>query len=227
MRQFVSKILISSFVVFCATSCSSFRYHQIATFSSDQVTLNTNGCYVADEDIVLVQYDFWSEYGKIEFQIFNMTDSDIKIDLARSFLIMNGVSEDYWNDQPYMYVPANSSVVLEYKPITNTIHRECGLPLDPRLTEESIKYYNVNNSPMVLENKLMLIKGEEEVSIHHIFYVSEIQNIAESKAVKEVLYILGCSGESQYCPHNVFIMESPNRYFVKYQWDENMYTDSY
>lgn len=82
------------------TSCAQY-YYQIATISSDQLELEGNGIYSYATPEYVIQYDFWDNSGVVRFSFENKTDSDIYIDLSRSFLVVNGIAQDYYQNRTW------------------------------------------------------------------------------------------------------------------------------
>ena len=87
-------------------SCSKVFY-QYATVASDELELKADGVYVDSDNNYEILYDFWDNSGVVRFVFHNTSESDIYIDLTRSFLIKNGLSYDYYQDRTW----TNSSAV--------------------------------------------------------------------------------------------------------------------
>lgn len=77
-------------------------YQQIATLSSDSVTLNDDGSFAYEDAIITIEYDFWSEAGKFFFTVTNNTDEDIWLDLSNSYFVNNGYAFDYYQARTYI-----------------------------------------------------------------------------------------------------------------------------
>lgn len=92
--------------LFCAcllqASCSPTLFQQIATLSSDSVTLNDDGTFAYEDAIITIEYDFWSEAGKFVFTVTNNTDDDIWLDLSNSYFVNNGYAFDYYQARTYV-----------------------------------------------------------------------------------------------------------------------------
>ena len=82
------------------TSCATV-YYQVATIGSSQMDVSDDGKFRYNENDLTVDYNFWSKYGKISFVITNNTNDDIYIDLSRSFLVVNGMTFDYYKNRTY------------------------------------------------------------------------------------------------------------------------------
>lgn len=201
----------------CLASCASPFYHQIATFSSEDAKIE-NDKYVAENDIIRVDYDFWAENGCFKFTITNKTEKDVKIDLLKSYFIINNMAEDYCDSKQCIYIPAKTSRVLGGNIISNSIFRDCGFARNPKSNEQAVLQFHKANSPIVLENKLLIIVDNQEIPISHIFYISELQNYIKSDVVHYEYYDTDCSGKRVYDPKTIYLMVSPNKYYIEYQW---------
>lgn len=99
--------------LFCAcllqASCSPKLYQQVATLSSDSVTLSDDGTFAYEDAIITIEYDFWSEAGKFVFTVTNNTDDDIWLDLSGSYFVNNGYAFDYYQARTYITTSRNLS----------------------------------------------------------------------------------------------------------------------
>lgn len=224
MKNYILKSIVCLQALLYLTSCASPWYHQIATFSSENAKID-NDKYVAENDIIRIDYDFWAEYGCFKFAITNKTEKDVKIDLLRSYFIINGMAEDYCDSKQCIYIPAKASRVLGGNIISDSIFRDCGFARNPKRKEQVILQFHKDNSPIVIENKLLLIVDNQEIPISHIFYISELQNYMKSDVVYYEYYDLDCSGRQVYDPKTIFLMISPNKYYIEYQWDMSKSSD--
>lgn len=94
-------LLTSAAVLIMAASCSPVYYRQVTTLSSDNVKFNDKGDYVYENDIVSIEYNFWTEKGRVDFVVTNNTDDNIYLDLSQSFLIKNGYAYDYFKNRSW------------------------------------------------------------------------------------------------------------------------------
>ena len=89
-----------AFPILCLimTSCTVTNYYQVVTtkpengrITKDKIIFEDSNCYV--------NYNFWNEGGKINFSIFNKTQNDIVINLKKTFLVLNGVANEYFQNR--------------------------------------------------------------------------------------------------------------------------------
>ena len=87
--------------ILAMSSCATV-YYQVATIGSPQMKVSDDGEFRYNENDLTVDYNFWSKYGKVGFVITNNTNDDIYIDLSRSFLVVNGMTFDYYQNRTYI-----------------------------------------------------------------------------------------------------------------------------
>lgn len=92
------KFSLSALALLVLTSCNQ-QFYQIATLSSEQVTMNDNGHFMDTHGDFCISYDFWSENGQVCFTIFNNSDKDIYLDLSQSYFIDNLQAHDYFKER--------------------------------------------------------------------------------------------------------------------------------
>lgn len=224
MKNYILKSLVCLQALLYLTSCASQFYHQVATFSSEDAKLKKDQ-YIAENDIISIDYNFWAENGCFKFTITNKTEKEVKIDLLKSYYIINSIAEDYCDSKQCIYIPAKTSRVLGGNIISNSIFRDCGFARNPKSNEQVILQFHKDNSPIVLENKLLIIVDDKEIPISHIFYISELQNYIKSDVVYYEYYDTDCTGKQFYDPKTIYLMASPNKYYIEYQWTSSSSSD--
>lgn len=90
------------------TSCAT-AFQQIASISSPQMSLRNDGKFRYRAEEIVVDYNFWAQNGQVSFVITNDSDNDVYVDLGRSFLIVNGMTFDYYQNRTYS---SNSSSTI-------------------------------------------------------------------------------------------------------------------
>ena len=71
------KFLLSLTTLLLFTSCSPEIFQQIATLSSENVELKDDGTFAYENELLTIEYNFWSESGKFYFTITNNSDEDL------------------------------------------------------------------------------------------------------------------------------------------------------
>lgn len=95
------------------SSCSVSTYYQI--FTAVPVGGNTQKEKIVFEDNnLIVSYHLWKDGGDIGFQIFNKTEGDIVVDLTKSFFVLNGVANQYFQNRTISISTTNGSMVTKY-----------------------------------------------------------------------------------------------------------------
>lgn len=98
--MFMKKVFVISLVAVLLSSCAT-AFQQIASVSSNQISSNPEGKFTYEQDGVVIDYNFWAPNGKFGFLITNNLDTDILVDLSRSFLVVNGMAFDYFQNRSY------------------------------------------------------------------------------------------------------------------------------
>lgn len=283
----MKKLVSFTTALFLFTACNS--YMQIVTLESDNVKKYDSGVYSYVGDGIRVNYDLWSEGGRMAFTIINNTDDDIVFDKSNSFLIKNGYAFDYFKGRKYEYssgssitnkaqvgkevtavgvaamtlgsvysnaaytgavgtsrtlsgsvssgITTNSGTAIEYQEfpqeiipahsaksyceygIRDGVHRECGLARNPSKNEEAVKNYVLEDTPMIIENRLMFIVGNKVNLVTNTFYVNKIENMRKQKCV-EPYREENCSGIVKVDDViKVNKYQAPYRYYYGYVFD--------
>ena len=115
MKRFLSIILS----VLALTSCAT-AFQQIATISSPQIKLTDSGRYAYQTEDIVVDYNFWAENGQVSFVVTNNLDTDVYVDLGRSFLVVNGMTFDYFQNRTYSTNSSSTTVSSSSYGASNT-----------------------------------------------------------------------------------------------------------
>ena len=123
-----------------------------------------------------------------------------------------GVSVEY-SEQPLVCIPSHSSKSFEEFNVSSSVFRECGFVRDPSRKETAVREYTENNSPRVIENRLVFQLGDVTLPVTNIFYVSEYQNIAYENATE---YVMVENGNGRKYDVEVHKMSANNKYYITY-----------
>ena len=261
--------------VMSMTSCAASVYYQIATISSPQMSVSDDGRFSYNENDLTIDYDFWSDHGKVGFIITNNTNEDIYIDLSRSFLIVNGMTFDYYKNRTYKSktsgIVNNSSpekgiTIASGKSMTNVLannvtsqdpynyiiettekegvwipahaaryfcefyllkdtYRQCGLPLNPSRKENASIDFNEMDTPYAFENRLMIMINGQEQRLVNYFYINNITNLQESKAIEQG-YKRDCSGYLTGEKFKRCKYQASNRFYINYEYGGKLSANS-
>lgn len=88
-------------------SCST-TYQQIISLGSPDTKLQDDGGFVYNEADFVINYNFWSKGGKVSFVFTNNSDEDVYVDLTRSFLVVNGLTFDYFQNRSWSSNSSNT-----------------------------------------------------------------------------------------------------------------------
>ncbi len=132
------------------TACST-TYHQIFTVESENSTILGNKIMFEDSNII-VSYNLWSVGGEVEFSVYNKSNSDITLDLTKSYFVLNDLSYEYYQNRSYSSSSSNSSEfgkleVVENKQQANTLSESSTKTVMLTISEKS----QVNIPPKALK----------------------------------------------------------------------------
>lgn len=115
----MKKILLLPVIIAAVSSCAT-SFQQIASVASSQMALTDNGYYRYNEGDITIEYNFWAENGQVSFNIHNESDKDVYVDLERSFLVVNGMTFDYYQNRTYSTQLSNTIVNSSTYGVSNT-----------------------------------------------------------------------------------------------------------
>ena len=83
-------------ILFFSSCINTLRTTQAFKTQSLYVKLNDNNKYRYEDSLVIIDYDFWSSGGVVNFSIYNKSDAPIYINWKNSNFIFNGYNNEYW-----------------------------------------------------------------------------------------------------------------------------------
>ena len=86
----MKKLIIPFFTILFASCAVTKNYYQVYKTSLDNGTL-TNDKIVFEDKSCSVAYNLWANGGDIGFNIYNKTESDLTVDLTKTFFVLNGI----------------------------------------------------------------------------------------------------------------------------------------
>ena len=118
MKKIIS-IIITISIISCGVSSS---YYQVLKTQVENGKLENN--LVVFEDInCIVTYDLWKDGGNVGFNVFNKTDKILRIDLTKTFFVLNGVSYQYFQNRTFSNSTNSGTIntynIPRYFPYTN------------------------------------------------------------------------------------------------------------
>lgn len=212
---------------FYNTMSYSYDYHQIVTVKTTDMETPDDGIFRYVENGVIISYNFWSENGDPGFVITNTNNYDIFFDFSKSFYIKEGVALNLHPQQgqyPVERIPAGLSKVYNEYSILEHSYRYCKFARNPQDADEeiAIKDFTPENTPVNFGHRLVFSDGRNEFTVNTNFYISRLYNVYEHLAIRTKTEEW-CGEQEQ---NRVYIYKSPDRFFVKYQYDGGI-TDRY
>ncbi len=109
----IIKLIFTALVVLFFSSCAITPrlqvYYQVYKAQPTEKVINKGNSLVYEDDACMIIYNFWGVGGDMGFQFFNKSESDIFLDLEKSFYVLNGVSYDYFKNRTYSYSTTKGS----------------------------------------------------------------------------------------------------------------------
>ena len=232
----MKNILIALLSSIILTSCSTSYYYQICEVESN-LTTDNNGAYLYTDSICDITYDFWSEGGEIKFFVYNTTDDILYIDLSKSFIIRNGLANDYFlgrttsrtagvytmqgnksvsvEEQNTTAIPPKSSKIISEYSILPSRYQDCDLYESPSKQANAIMTFTESSTPMIFTNYLTVkaAGGKEEV-IKNTFYISQVSNQHRNATLKRKN--AACETDLFRRQEMFFMQSSPRKFYFKY-----------
>lgn len=110
-------ILISATILL--SSCVT-QYYQVYKTHSPEGVLKNNKMIFEDKNCK-VSYDLWTEGGLFDFYIYNKSESDITLNLTKTFFVLNGISYEYFQNRTFSKSTSNgASMTTSYSPYNLT-----------------------------------------------------------------------------------------------------------
>jgi hypothetical protein len=81
------------------SSCKSVSYYQVYKAQPVEKVANKGNALVYEDENVMVSYDLFNEGGDIGFKIQNLSNDDIYLNLERSYFILNGIANRYYQNR--------------------------------------------------------------------------------------------------------------------------------
>ena len=127
----------------------------------------------------------------------------------------SSVSRVEYVEQKIICIPAHSRKAFEQFNVQPEAYRECGFIRNPKSRETAVKKFTEENSPVVIEKRIMFEVSGKKVPVNHKFYVSKLQNISEN-SVYQVTQIKRCDGYNSSTQVLLHKMLAPDRYYIRY-----------
>ena len=159
-------------------------------------------------------YDYYENKMKYKF---NDVKNSVAVGLYSS-VVSQTKNIEAIPEKTIVCIPAHSYKVFTKYETTSVLYRQCGLIRDPSTKETAQVTFDINNTPLVLENRLVFYKDEQKIPIVNKFYLAEVQNFHPKKLNKEIKDS-NCDG-SKYMK-SVNVMASHNRYYIPYKVDNS------
>lgn len=109
----MKKLIIPFFTILFASCAVTTNYYQVYKTSPDNGTL-TNDKIVFEDKSCSVAYNLWANGGDIGFSIYNKTESDLTVDLTKTFFVLNGVAYEYFQNRTFSKSSSSGTALTTY-----------------------------------------------------------------------------------------------------------------
>ena len=175
-------VLLLSIVLL--SSCTTHTYHFVQVFETKSSSTSApveqvNSGMSYEDNNCRIFYSLWAENGSASFAIYNKSEEMMYVDLYKSFLIKDGIADDYiTKGQNVMAIPPHASRIIADYTITSQLILDCDLDRYP--SEKASITYTETDSPLRFTNYVTYRLGnsEQDKVIENTFYVSKITNYA-------------------------------------------------
>lgn len=91
IEKIVSILIVSSILI----SCNASSYFQVLKTEVENGKMENNLIVFEDENCI-INYALWASGGNIGFKIYNKTNKILRVDLSKTFFVLNGTSYQYF-----------------------------------------------------------------------------------------------------------------------------------
>ncbi|MEM6697315.1 MAG: hypothetical protein AAF806_25215, partial [Bacteroidota bacterium] len=100
------RILYLLFPLFLCSCSSKYHLFQVASNDAEQAE---NGMFSFANEDLQVNYDFWSFGGTIWIEIINIGDENMRVDIAESYLLINGRKTPHLTQEEIVFASRESN----------------------------------------------------------------------------------------------------------------------
>src|SRR5690606_14944557 len=84
-------------------------YYQVYKAEVGENIQNTSNGLIYEDDNCRISYDLWKSGGSVAFVVENKTEEEIHLHLDESYLILNGIAYDYFQNRVFMNTTGTAS----------------------------------------------------------------------------------------------------------------------
>lgn len=96
-------------VIGLVSSCAPTSFYQVYSVKSTQEIITTDDVLLIEDENCKISYNLWANGGNIGFDFYNKTNSEIYVNLNKSYFVLNGFANDYYKDRTYTSSKSNSA----------------------------------------------------------------------------------------------------------------------
>lgn len=109
----MKKILLPIITLLLSSCATITDYYQVYKTYPEGGIVNKNKIVFEDNNCSVL-YNLWTEGGDLGFSIYNKTESDLTINLSKTFFVLNGVSFEYYQNRTFSKSSNNGRTSTTY-----------------------------------------------------------------------------------------------------------------
>jgi hypothetical protein len=178
----MKKLIIAIFTSLFASCAFTANYYQVYQTNNENGIL-TNDKIIFEDKSCSVAYNLWADGGDIGFSIYNKTESDLIVDLTKTFFVLNGVSYEYFQNRSFSKSSSSGTTLTT-----------SNYPYYYYSNYNSSKSYSTSSSATYMEKPQLTIppKTQVMVSEYHVaktrYLNCDLSKYPTSKTIKTVQF---------------------------------------
>lgn len=129
-------------VALLQVSCMSSKYFQICETTIDAEIVSLEGEVLFETEELVFSYNLWSSKGDAGFKVSNISDSDVTIDLTKTFYVRNGLARPYFSDGEISYSAGAGATVAVKNQYYNSFFNQSNLAAASSASSTTKTYRN-------------------------------------------------------------------------------------
>jgi len=199
-KNFYSVIILVAFAaLFFASASVESKYYQSYVTTPENGSVFDNSITFEDENCK-VFYDLWSEGGDVGFTIYNKTSNYIKVNIDKSFFVINGSAYSYYKNRVF----SNSSNLVNSRSYISNNYLNYSNPVVGTVSTSTVS--TSGNSVSFSENAARIIPPKTSISISEYTIADEFYSscdLLKFPSKKEIKSLTFEKNNSPYVFYNI------------------------
>jgi hypothetical protein len=200
IKNFYSVIILFAFAaLFFASASVESKYYQSYNTTPENGNIIDNSITFEDENCK-VFYDLWSEGGDVGFTMYNKTSDYIKVNIDKSFFVINGSAYSYYKNRVF----SNSSNLVNSRSYITNNYLNYYNPVVGTVSASTVS--TTGNSVSYSENATRIIPPKTSISISEYTIADEFYSscdLLKFPSKKEIKSLTFEKDNSPYVFYNI------------------------